>query len=313
MTPGPWTVIFLGTPEFACPSLTALHASGVVNIPLVVTQPDRPKGRGRIPSPPPIKELALSLGLPVWQPDSIKPRSVAEHLASFQPDLFVVVAFGQLLPPHLLAVPFKGAVNVHPSLLPAWRGPAPVNWAIISNERFTGVTTMLLDQGMDTGPMLLAKQVPIGPRITAGALEGHLSHLGADLLIETIQGLKDGTVIPRPQPAIAPCQGRLLTKADGRLAWSEDADLLAARIRGVDPWPGAWAIYRGQQVKIFGAWPGPGQGQPGEILMLDKDGLHVATGRGSVCLAELQISGKSRLTAAQFWHGQRLGPGELLG
>ena len=310
--PKPWRVIFLGTPEFAVPSLNSLVAAGHV-IPLVVTQPDRPRGRGRKLSPPPVKEAALELGLGVWQPDSVKGGEAEKRLKELAPDALAVVAYGGILPPGLLNLTDPGPINVHPSLLPAYRGPAPINWALIKGEKVTGVTTMVLDRGVDTGPLLLSRRVKIGPDETAGELHDRLAEIGAELLVETLAGLKAGTLVSEPQPAAGVSQGRLLEKSDGLLDWARPARELAAQVRGLDPWPGAHTIFKDKTVKLFGARPGPGQGKPGQILALDGDRLHVAAGRGSLAVAELQAAGRKRQTAREFWHGQRLSQDDFFG
>lgn len=310
--PEPWRIVFLGTPEFAVPALAAL--SGAEDqVLLVITQPDRPKGRGRRPSPPPVKVLAQKLDLPVWQPESIKTPEVYEPLKDLAPDLLVVVAFGAILPLNLLQLPRIGPLNVHPSLLPAYRGPAPINWAILNGETETGVTTMFLDQGMDTGPILLSRRTAIGPLETAGQLHDRLARLGAELLLETIAGLKAGRVTPKPQPSTGATLAPLLKKADGLIDWTRPAEELARRVRGLDPWPGAYTTFKGKILKLFGARPGPGRGRPGQVLALDQGLLHVAAGQGSLALAELQIEGKKRLRAPEFWRGQRLGSTDFFG
>lgn len=303
--PDIWRVVFMGTPEFAEPALTALAGSGD-EVVLVVTQPDRPRGRGQKLAPPPVKVLAEDLGLPVWQPESVKGPEAEARLKALEPDLLVVVAFGRLLPPTLLDLPQAGPLNVHPSLLPAYRGPAPINWAIINGEKETGVTTMFLDQGMDTGPILLSRTVPIGETETAGGLHDRLAQIGAGLLVETIAGIKAGTVSPRPQPDQGVSLAPRLKKSDGLVDWSRPADELARLVRGLDPWPGAHTLFRGKNLKLFGGKKGPGLGEPGRVLSLDQGLLHVAAGQGSLAVAELQLAGKKRLGAAEFWRGQRL-------
>jgi len=310
--PEPWRIVFLGTPEFAVPALAAL--SGAEDqVLLVITQPDRPQGRGRRPSPPPVKVLAQKLDLPVWQPESIKTPAAFNRLKELTPDLLVVVAFGAILPLNLLQLPRIGPLNVHPSLLPAYRGPAPINWAILNGETETGVTTMFLDQGMDTGPILLSRRTAIGPLETAGQLHDRLARLGAELLLETIAGLKAGRVTPKPQPSTGATLAPLLKKADGLIDWTRPAEELARRVRGLDPWPGAYTTFKGKILKLFGARPGPGRGRPGQVLALDQGLLHVAAGQGSLALAELQIEGKKRLRAPEFWRGQRLGSTDFFG
>ena len=303
---GPWRIVFMGTPEFAGPCLSALAASGD-EVSLVITQPDRPKGRGRVKASPHIKTLADELGLPVWQPESIKGPGVLERLRAIDPDLLVVVAFGQILPPSLLTAGRQGPpLNVHPSLLPCYRGPAPINWAILEGLSETGVTTMFLDQGMDTGPILMTRPVPIGEDETAGELHDRLAVVGAELLMETIAGLKGCAIAPMDQCEDDASCCRLLEKPDGRIDWCLPARDVANRIRGLDPWPGAYTTLNGVSVKLFGAYPGTGQGLPGQVLTLDQGRLHIAAGDGSVAVCELQLAGKRRLAAEDFWRGQRL-------
>jgi len=310
--PRPWRIVFLGTPEFAVPHLAAL-AGSEDQVLLVITQPDRPKGRGRRPSPPPVKVLAEALGLTVWQPESIKTPEVINRIKELTPDLLVVVAFGAILPPDLLQLPRIGPLNVHPSLLPAYRGPAPINWAILNGETETGVTTMFMDRGMDTGPLLLSRRTAIAPDETAGQLHDRLAGLGADLLLETIAGLKAGTVTPRPQPSAGVTLAPFLKKADGLMDWTGSAEELARQVRGLDPWPGAYTTFKGKTLKVFGGRPGPGRGRPGQILTVDQGLLHVAAGQGSLALAELQLEGKRRLSAPEFWRGQRLSQADFFG
>lgn len=311
MTSGPWRIVFLGTPSFAQPSLEALARSGE-DVVEVICQPDRPRGRGRKPAAPACKLTACDLDLPVCQPESIKTPEIKERIAAAAPDLLVVVAFGQILDTETLDLPRIGPLNVHPSLLPAYRGPAPINWAVINNDRETGVTTMFLDRGVDSGPTLLSRKTVIGPEETAGELETRLAVLGADLLVETIAGLKAGTLTPTPQPERGVSRAPLLKKSDGIVDWTRPAEDVAALIRGVDPWPGAQTVFRDKNLKLFGARPGSGRGKPGQVLALDADGIHVAAADGSVVVKEFQLAGKKRQPARDFWHGQRLGQNDFL-
>ncbi|MFH1135724.1 MAG: methionyl-tRNA formyltransferase [Pseudomonadota bacterium] len=309
---GPLRVVFMGSPEFAGPSLRGLAGSGR-QVVMTVTQPDRPQGRGRKTAPPYIKTLAGELGLPVWQPDSIRGPEVLERFRELAPDILVVVAYGRLLPPGLLGLTRLGPLNVHPSLLPAYRGPAPINWAVINGETETGVTTMLLDRGLDTGPTLLSVKVLIEPDETAGRLHDRLAVIGADLLLETIEKLQAGTATAVPQPEAGIKPAPLLKKADGRIDWNRPAEQLACQVRGLDPWPGSFTAFRGTFLKLFGAVPGPGRGRPGTILALDSERLHVAAGTGSLAVGELQLAGRKKTSAREFWHGQRISPGDVLG
>jgi methionyl-tRNA formyltransferase len=301
-----WDLVFMGTPEFAVPGLRALARSGD-RIPLVITRPDREQGRGRKIAPPPVKEEAARLGLPIWQPESIRKPEVVARIRDLAPDLLVVVAFGRFLPIELLTAARIGALNLHPSLLPDYRGPAPINFAILNGETETGVTTMFLDEGMDTGPTLLSRKTPIGEEETAGELHDRLAELGAELLVETVAALKAGTVAPTAQPPECTTICRSLEKEDGRIDWAKSAEALARQVRGLDPWPGAFAEFRGKTVKLFGGRPGPGRGEPGQVLSLDGDRLHIAAGEGSLAVKELQLAGKNRQPAPEFWNGQRLG------
>jgi len=309
---GKWRIVFMGTPEFAVPSLSALADSGE-EIVAVMTQPDRPRGRGRKLSPSPIKVLAEKLGLPVWQPEKIRDPDMMARLAALKPDLFVVVAYGKILPSALLDLPRIGPLNIHASLLPAYRGPAPINWAIINGETITGVTTMFMEQGVDTGPILLSQTVRIEESDTAGSLHDRLAKVGSRLLIETIEGLKAGTVSPKPQPETGVSYAPLLTKSHGLLDWNRPAVELARLVRGLDPWPGARTTLLGRGLKLFGGRAGKVRGRPGQVMGLENGWLHIAAGEGSLMVAELQLAGQKRLTALDFWHGQRLESGAVLG
>lgn len=273
---------------------------------MVVTQPDRPRGRGRKLTSPPIKVLADELGLPVLQPESMKRVEHVERLSALAPDLLVVVAWGQILTRDMLDLPRVGAVNLHPSLLPKYRGPAPIHWAVINGEDETGVTTIFLDEGVDTGPILMSRRIPIGALETTGRLHDRLAVAGAELLLETIAGLKNGTVRARPQPETGAGSAPMLKKSDGRIDWTRSADRLAALVRGLDPQPGAYSTFRGQSCKLFGGRAGPGRGRPGQVLALDDGCLHVAAGQGSLGVARLQLAGKKPVPAEAFWHGQHL-------
>lgn len=307
-----WRIVFMGTPDFACPALTALIDSGE-EVLVAVTQPDRRRGRGRKPASPPVKVLAETLGILVWQPEKIRTREFTAQLRELKPHLFVVVAYGKILSPALLDIPMVGSLNIHASLLPAYRGPAPINWAILNGETRTGLTTMFQDQGVDTGPILLSKSIPIDRSDTFGTLHDRLVDLEGELLKETIAGLKDGTVSPKPQPEKGISHAPLLKKSDGLVDWTRPAKQLDRLVRGVDPWPGAHTMFRGKILKLFDSRTGDVQGRPGQVMGLENGLLHVATGEGSLVLAELQLAGQRRLPAASFWHGQRLQSNDTFG
>lgn len=302
----------MGTPDFACPALTALVDSGE-EVLAAVTQPDRRRGRGQKPASPPVKVLAETLGIPVWQPEKIRTREFRAQLRELKPHLFVVVAYGKILSPALLDIPMVGSLNIHASLLPAYRGPAPINWAILNGETRTGLTTMFQDQGVDTGPILLSKSIPIDRSDTFGTLHDRLADLEGELLKETIAGLKDGTVSPKPQPEKGISRAPLLKKSDGLVDWTRPAKELDRLVRGVDPWPGAHTMFRGKILKLFRSRTGDVRGRPGQVMGLENGLLHVAAGEGSLVLAELQLAGQRRLPAASFWHGQRLQSNDTFG
>ncbi len=301
------SLVFMGTPEFALPSLEALLAAGAPIL-LVVTQPDRPKGRGRKVVAPPVKQLAQSRGLPVYQPESVRSPEAIERIAGLAPACIVVVAYGQILPAGILEFASLGAVNVHASLLPKYRGPAPIHWALIHGESETGVTTMLMDTGMDTGGILLQKKVNIQPDETAGSLHDRLAGEGAPLLVETLELLKRRTLKPRTQDESRVSYAPLLTGEDGQVDWSADARRICWRIRGLDPWPGGFTWWQGKRLKLFGCRPLPlaTRAEPGTVVKAEKQGLQVAAGEGAVLIEVLQLEGRRPLSVADFLRGYSL-------
>lgn len=304
-------VVFLGSGRFAEPSLEALVAAGHQLV-AVVTQPDRPSGRGRAPQPPPLKPAAIAHGLRVLQPARVRTPEAVELLRGLAADLHVVVAYGQILPKALLEVPPRGTVNVHGSLLPSYRGAAPVQWAIANGERESGVTTMLLDEGLDTGPMLLSRREAIAPDDTAATLEPRLARIGAGLLIETLAGLATGTLAPRPQDPALASYAPLLKKDDGRVRWADPAVVIERKVRAFDPWPGATASLGGRSLKLLKTRVEAGSvGAPGTLLAADAAGLLVACGEGSALrLLELQPESRRPMPAAAFAAGARLSAGQ---
>jgi len=302
--------VFMGTSSFALPTVRALRDAEEVIA--VITQPDRPRGRGREVAPPPVKECALDLGLHILQPERVKEPPFIAQLEELMPDVIVVAAFGQILPPAVLDVPRLGCVNVHPSLLPTYRGAAPINWAIINGETKTGVTTYLMDEGMDTGAVLLVREVVIGADETAEELGERLAHVGGDLVVEAVRGLKEGTLHPVPQDEKGVSYAPLLKKADGLIQWEEEADRIRNQIRGMVPWPVAYTIWGDKRIKVFRAKAGNGTGAPGEIISLG-GGLEVACGKGSLIIEELQLEGGRSMGWEQFTRGHQLTRGERLG
>ena len=313
-------VVFFGTPEFAVPSLAALARRHEVA--LALTQPDRPKGRGRQLAEPPVKALARELGIPVLQPERLEEASLRPHLEVARAEAAVVVAYGLKIPDWLLAFHPRGAINVHGSLLPAYRGAAPVNRAIVNGDAETGVTTMLLASRMDAGPILMQRRTPIGPEETAGELAARLAALGAELLVVTLDGLASGLVQPRAQDEALASFAPKLRKEDGLIDWSRRASEIVDLVRGVNPWPGAYTHLDGRPLKIWKAAAAPQQAgsgsrspaAPGTLLAASfHEGLLVACGGGgAVSLLTVQTEGRKPLTAPEFLRGRALSPGQEL-
>ncbi len=306
-------VVFYGTPEFAVPTLEALVAAGH-DVALVVSRPDKPAGRRMRITTPEVVVAGRRLGLDTAQPKKVGDDRAVERLQAIAPDVAVVVAYGRLLPPALLAVPPHGFVNLHPSLLPRHRGPSPVAWAIASGDVSTGVTTMLLDEGMDTGPILLQRSTDIGPKERTPDLERRLGTLGAALVVETLAGLADGSVVPQPQNDDAATVTPKLDRKMGRIDWSRSSATWANRVRAFDPWPGLHCTFRGARVKVHGlevATARPGDEAPGTVLDVSATGIAVRCGSGTVALlTELQREGKKRIPSDAFIIGERVARGE---
>ena len=304
----------MGTGEFAVPSLEAVHHAGH-HISLVVSQPDRPKGRGLILKETPVKFVALKLGLPVFQPDRL--RLAPDRVIAEKPEVLVVVAYGQILRENILECAPRGALNVHASLLPKYRGAAPIQWALANGETRTGVTTMQLDRGMDTGPMLLQRDCAIEPDDTTATLERRLAAIGARLLLETLDGLEKGSISARAQDETAATKAPLIRKADGVVAFERSALEIAHRLRGFSPWPGLQFTHEGRSVKILAARaltsPRTGVGvQPGTILSVGREGVDVACGRGSVLrLERVQPESRGPVSAFDFANGAKVKTGTL--
>ena len=308
----PLRIVFMGTPAFACSTLQALLDRGD-EILAVVTQPDRPKGRGQQLAPPPVKEMAESVGLPVLQPVKVRAPEFIDTMRELAPDLIVVIAFGQILPKALLEVPRLGCINIHASLLPRWRGAAPINWCIINGETETGITTMLMDVGLDTGDMLVKRSIAIDPDEDASSLHDRLAALGADTLTETLDLLVKGELVPEAQDNDLTCYAPMLKKEDGAIDWTKDALAIKNLVRGVTPWPGAYTIWEGKTLKVCRVSVAPGTGRPGEVLRADRLGLEIACGSGSLLIDELQLEGRKRLPASEFMAGCKVLAGSLLG
>ncbi len=294
----------MGTPAFAVPSLQALHA--LSDIKLVVTQPDRPQGRGLKLTAPPVKEHALKLGLDVDQPERVRNLEWLERYRSLAPDVVVVVAFGQILPESILSWPKHGCVNVHASLLPRWRGAAPIQWAIRSGDNETGVTIMKMDKGVDTGAMIAKRAIAIDAQDDSVSLANKLSVLGAELLSETLQGYMDGALVPLAQDSALATKAALLKKEDGRIDWGRGVFELNNLVRSMVPWPSAFTMLDGQAIKVLKAKPSMmalSVAKPGSIVGVDAEGIHVACADGVFCLSEVQQAGKARMHASAWWQG----------
>jgi len=308
-------IIFMGTSRFAVPTLEAVVRAGH-QVLLVVTQPDRPSGRGLQVHASPVKQAAERLGLPVFQPEKIREESAVQRIRSLAPlDAIVVAAFGQIVPKAILDIPRLGCINVHASLLPKYRGAAPILHAIAAGETRTGVTTMLMDPGLDTGDILLQEETEIGPEETAGELEERLAEMGAALLIRTLDALESGTACPTPQDHSRATLAPSIKREAGEIDWQQSAAAIVNKARGYNPRPGCYTFLKGQTVKIWRARLGRESGRigpPGAVLSVDSEGVEVAAGQGSVVLVEVQPEGRKRMSAADFARGARLEPGSAV-
>jgi methionyl-tRNA formyltransferase len=313
-------IIFCGTPDFSIPSLRRLLSEPDFAVVAVVTQPDRPRDRGQQLVSPPVKEIALAAGVPVFQPASLKTDDVRAFFAGHAPDAVVIIAYGRIVPPGLLAIPRFGWINLHASLLPRYRGAAPVQWAIINGETRTGVTTMQIEAGLDTGPILEQVELEIAPDETAPELSSRMSDAGASLLAHSLRGLQNGKIVPRPQESGEASFAPPLKKQDGKISWELPAAQIYNRIRALPPWPGAYSSFRGKPCHIWGrpaAITGSGATltDPSRGLICLEDGEYfIACGEQTrLRLENLQIEGRKRVSAKEFANGARFQPGERFG
>ena len=302
-------IVFAGTPEFAAQALAAILAAGQ-DVPLVLTQPDRPSGRGMALKASPVKQLALEHGLQVHQPASLKSAESRQPIIDASPDVMVVAAYGLILPQAALDIPRLGCLNIHASLLPRWRGAAPIQRAILAGDAETGVTLMRMEAGLDTGPMLLKGRLPITDADCAATLHDKLAALGARLIVEALPRLARGELPGEPQPAEGVTYAAKLEKSEAALDWRQTAVALSRAVRAFDPFPGTFARIEGQTIKVWRAEPASGAGEPGTVLAADDDGILVACSEGALRLVELQKSGGKRLLAADFLHGFAIKPGQ---
>jgi methionyl-tRNA formyltransferase len=309
-------IVFCGTPEFAVPSLRRLLSDSSFSIEAVVTQPDRPRGRTHAVSASPVKQAALEAGTYVYQPESVKSDSAYEFVKRIAPDAVVIIAYGQIIPQRLIDVPRLGWINLHASLLPKYRGAAPINWAIVNGETTTGLTTMRIDAGMDTGPILLQQEIAIGTEETAPELTRRMSAEGAALVADTLQKLERGGISPRAQDGSQASLAPRLTKERGLIDWNRSAHEIYNAIRGFAPWPGAYTKFRGQLCHVWGR---PDEAttaadQPPGAIAVSADGVYVTCGSSSrLRLEQVQVEGRKRITAPEFANGARLAPGERFG
>ncbi len=304
----------MGTPDFAVPPLKSLYENGYT-VEAVVTQPDRPKGRGQKVISPPVKKTARALGYEILQPESIRADRFEARIKQIEPDFFVVAAFGHVLPKHILTLPKFGAVNIHASLLPNYRGAAPIQWAIINGEKQTGITTMLMDEGLDTGDILLTESTDITHKDTAGTLHDRLAEIGADLLVRTLKGIETETIRPIPQDHSAATYAPMLQKKDGLINWEHSAETIEIFIRGMNPWPCAFTVYQNRRIKVYRAEiaemesPEP----PGTVIRGFADELRIAAGEKALSILELQGESGKRLPVNEFLRGRKIPPGAKLG
>lgn len=320
-------VVFMGTPDFAVSALEAIIEAGH-RVTAVVTQPDKPKGRGKEIQMTPVKECAVAHGIPVFQPVKVKDAESVETLRKFEADVFVVAAFGQILSEEILTMPKYGCVNIHASLLPKYRGSAPIQWAIINGERISGVTIMQMDKGIDTGDMLMKAEVAIEPRETGDSLHDKLAEAGAKLIVEALPKIESGELTPVKQNDEESCYAKMLQKSMSRIDWQQDAEKLDCLIRGLISWPGASTVYRGKTLKIWDeevvpleelqskdktAYTGVEGAEPGTVVLVEKDAFYVQTGGGCLKILEVQPEGKKRMAVKDFLLGYQIKAGEKLG
>ena len=299
-------ILFMGTPDFAVPCLDGLLKAGHTVLG-VVTQPDKPVGRKKIMTPPVVKAFALEQGLPVYQPETLKGEAFLDTLQTLDPEVIVVVAYGKILPAYILDYPKYGCINVHGSILPRWRGAAPIQWSVIAGDAEAGVTTMQMDRGLDTGDMLLVRKTTIGARETAGELFARLAGMGAELLLETLAQAENGTLHPIPQDDAQSCYASMLDKQMAVIDWSRTMREIDCQVRGLNPWPIAVTTLNGAVVKVYAAVPESGHGEPGEVLAADtRNGLVVACGDGAIRISELQMVGGKRMDARDYLRGHTI-------
>ncbi len=305
-------ILFMGTPEFAEKSLQALveDSREVVG---VITQPDKPKGRGYEMAMPEVKVYALEKNIPVFQPETLKDNSIADILKELNPDIIIVVAYGKILPEYVLNYPRYGCINIHGSLLPEYRGAAPIQRAVMDGKKISGVTSMYMEKGLDTGDMLIKRELPIGEETTAGEYHDALAILGGEVLLETLDALKEGTLSPEKQDDSLSSYASQLSKAEGEINWNNSADAVYNKVRGLNPWPKAFSFIGTKRFVVDFVYKASGSGKPGEVLSADDDGIIVACGDGAVLIKELKPEGKKMMKVSDYLRGHKIEKGFIFG
>ncbi len=305
-------ILFMGTPEFAQVSLQALLDDGR-QVVCVITQPDKPKGRGYEMAMSDVKKLALEKSIPVHQPVTLKDGAIMPLLEEYRPDIIVVVAYGQILPEYVLSFPKYGCINIHGSLLPKYRGAAPIQRAVIDGENVSGVTSMYMEKGLDTGDMLIKRELPISPEITAGEYHDALAVLGGEVLLETLDKIKEGTLTPEKQNDSLSTYASQLSKAEGEIDWNNTSEAIYNKVRGLNPWPMAYSFIGGKRFTIDFVYKCEQSGNPGKVLRADENGLIVGCGEGSVLIKDIKVEGKKKMSVGDYLRGHTIAEGTLLG
>ena len=305
-------ILFMGTPEFAEVSLKALVEDNR-DVVCVITQPDKPKGRGYEMAMPEVKVYAMEKNIPVYQPDTLKDEAILPLLQEYQPDVIIVVAYGKILPEYVLNFPKYGCINIHGSLLPKYRGAAPIQRAVIDGEKVSGVTSMYMEKGLDTGDMLIKRELPIGRETTAGEYHDALAILGGEVLLDTLDALLEGKLTPQSQDDSLSTYASQLSKAEGEINWNNTSDEIYNKVRGLNPWPKAFSFIGGKRFVVDFVYESEQSGKAGEVLSADKDGILVACGEGSVLIKEIKVEGKKKMSAEDYLRGHKIEKGTLLG
>ena len=305
-------ILFMGTPEFAQVSLKALCEDNR-DVVCVITQPDKPKGRGYEMAMPEVKVYALNQNIPVYQPDTLKDNAILPILEEYRPDVIIVVAYGKILPEYVLNFPKYGCINIHGSLLPKYRGAAPIQRAVVDGEKVSGVTSMYMEKGLDTGDMLLKRELEIGEETTAGQYHDALALLGGEVLLETLDKLQNGELTPEKQDDALSTYAAQLSKAEGEINWNNTCEQIYNKVRGLNPWPKAFSFIDGKRFVVDFVYKAEGSGKCGEVLSADENGIKVACGKGAVIIKDIKVEGKKMMNVADFLRGHKIEKGTVLG